>query len=339
MSVLTHLVFEKIKELGADAPEFFGVDRREVEQWEAGAEVPLNAVEKVFSVEKLIASAGGKVVEAAWEGKQVAILLPFYKSTNPRTTYALMTLLDRAKMATMMQFGDAFIVHTRNHLADQWMKSEIPWAYWCDDDMIPPCGRAKWFNAVTNFDFPEEFAGVHAINRLMERGKTFIGGLYFERQKRRRPLYGGGSSEIEFAHAAPKNLVKQVPWVASGAWLMNRQVVLDIRKTFADLAPQMEGDSWHYFSNSEDALVKATAEALKVLSDSTATEQARIDEAASLLRLGRFESEKTQRLRFGEDVTFCRRASRAGHPPHVDFSVVCGHIGEHVYGPEGVRSP
>jgi hypothetical protein len=35
----------------------------------------------------------------------------------------------------------------------------------------------------------------------------------------------------------------------------------------------------------------------------------------------------------GEDVSFCLRAAAAGHQPHVDMGLVCGHIGYQCFGP------
>lgn len=342
-SYLTELVRQKISELGEpQAAEFFEVSPALIRQWVLGTKrISLAAVERVFSTEKLLADHG-RVVEAQWEGRQVAILLPFHKQTNPLTTFSLMTILDRAKMATMLQFGDAFIVHTRNQLVAQYLKSGIPESWWLDDDMIPPCGKADWYNAVTDFNFSPEFAGVHTLNRLRESGKTLIGGLYYGRNKSRKPMYGGpqvSEAEMEFAQSAPHDCVKQVPWVATGCLYAKREVYTDIQEKFPELAPQMAGDTWHHFSQSETELTRATEQAMSVLNDVRVTEAVRVREAYKLLAMAKAEVAATKRLRFGEDVTFCKRAAAAGHPAHVDFGVVCGHVGTHVYGPKRTATP
>ena len=36
-------------------------------------------------------------------------------------------------------------------------------------------------------------------------------------------------------------------------------------------------------------------------------------------------------LGVGEDVSFCLRAQAAGHVPHVDLGLRCGHVGNYVY--------
>jgi hypothetical protein len=38
-------------------------------------------------------------------------------------------------------------------------------------------------------------------------------------------------------------------------------------------------------------------------------------------------------LHLGEDVLFCQRAAAAGHTPHVDLGLVCGHAGQKIFGP------
>lgn len=335
-SYLTELVRQHILKLGEpQAAEFFGVSEPLIRQWMGGTKkISLAAVEKVFSTEKLLADHG-RMIQANWEGKQVAILLPFQKQTNPLTTFSLMTMVERAKMAVMMRYGDAFIIHTRNNLTAQWRKSKIPWGFTVDDDMILPCGLPGWFNDVTEFGFSPEYAGVHAINRLLESGKTLIGGLYFGRSKSRRPMVGGMTDPemMKLANSAPHNLVKEVPWVATGALLHHAKVFDDIESAFPELAPQMAGDTWHFFSPSETELTKATDGALAILNETRISEAIRLKEVEKLLRRAKMEVAESKRLRFGEDVTFCKRAAAVGHPAHVDFGVVCGHVGTHIYGP------
>lgn len=277
------------------------------------------------------------LVEANWEGKKVAILLPFYKSTTPQTTFSLLKLLDRQKMTVMQRSGDAFIVHTRNSLANAFVKSGIEWSYWCDDDMVMPCGDAEWFNRETGFNFPPQFAGVHTLNRLMSHNKTLVGGLYFGRNAKGDPMYNEGiidPIEKAFARSAPHDVIKPTAWVATGAMLVHRQVYLDIQKRFPSLAPQTATDGWHYFSRSETELARASQLALSVLEDQNAPPEARLAKVKELLETARDRGTKSRSLSEGEDVTFCKRAAQAGHQPYVDFGTVCGHIGTCVYGPK-----
>lgn len=277
------------------------------------------------------------VEEANWEGKKLALLLPFYKSTTPQTAFSIMHLIDRQKMAIMQKWGDAFIVHTRNALANAFVKSGIEMCLWLDDDMIVPFGNAEWFNRETGFNLPPQFAGCHLANRLMSHGKSLIGGLYFGRNAKRDPMYNEGivdPAEKLFAHSAPKDLIKPTAWVATGAMLVHRQVFLDIQKKFPTLAPQSEKDGWHYFSRSETELTRASAMALQFIDDENVPAEARLAKVKELLETSRDRSAKQRSLSEGEDVTFCKRAAQAGHQPYVDFGAVCGHVGTYVYGPQ-----
>jgi len=335
---LEQLVLFKIKELGHEnAAEFFEVGLPLIAQWEAGSKRPsLTAVERVFDPTTYSKEFSGKVQEANWEGKRVALLLPQYKQTNPRTLFCVMGLLDRTKMEVMMHFGDAFIVHTRNKLADRFLETGIPTSVWIDDDMIVPFGNAEYFNQSTGFNFPARYAGMHLINRLLETNKTLIGALYFGRNEKRRPMFGGAdAAEAAFAHTSPHDAVRPVPWVATGALLVRRQVYLDMRGKFPQLAPQMRGEPWNFFSNSETDLTTAADEAMKILNDAASTEAARIAKALELLEKGKKAAFWNSHLSQGEDVTFCKRAAVSGHQPYVDFSLVCGHLGDYCYGPRG----
>ncbi len=341
-SVLEAPVLRAIEKLGGlDAAQFFEVGVGRIEAWSSGREkIPLEAVEKVFTDPRY--NPPPKIEEANWDGKKVALLMPFYRTVQPQTVFAISNILDRAKMEVFMHWGDAFIIHTRNALATEYVLSGIPASYWLDDDMIVPFGNAAKFNRMTGFKFPDKFAGMHAINRLMSHGKSMVGGLYFTRMKNCRPLFGGAFTDFQkttYAHAAPHDTIEAVPWVATGSLYVAREVYVDIQKTFPELAPQITGtekkDYWHFFSNSETDLTRGVNEALAVLDDAAASEAAKVGKVKELLTSARARSFTESRLKQGEDVTFCRRAAAAGHQPYVDFGCVCGHIGNKVYGPSG----
>lgn len=281
------------------------------------------------------------IEQASWEGKQVALLLPFYKTTTPLTHFSILGLYDRAKMVIMQKHGDAFIVHTRNSLANRFVQSGIPWSFWADDDMVFPFGDPEWFLRETGFKMPVEFAKIHILNRLLSHGKTLVGGLYFGRNRDMKPMYSEGITdpiERAIAHSAPRNAVKPVTWVATGGLLVHRSVYLDIQAKFPTLAPQTADAGWAYFSNSETSLVGATEEAIRVLKDVRISESARIAEADKILTKTKELLRRQRSNDQGEDVTFCRRALAAGHQPYVDLGAVCGHIGPYVYGPKACLS-
>ena len=344
MSFLTDMVVAKVRELGfPSAATFFGVSEQLVRQWEAGTKpVSLAAVDKVF-----VPPEQG-FANASWEGKKVLLLLPWYKTTNPLTAFCLLALLDRAKMGAAMEFGDALIAHARNRLLDTLVSTGTEYGFFLDDDMIVPCGNAGWFNRYTGLAVPENFAGLHAIDRLVSRGKTLVSGLYFQRKEGGRAVYlealaetPSGNEENRVARSAPVDLVKEVTWAGTGCLLVHRSVATDMREKMPWLAPQAPGESWHYFSSASDSLLGELPRISEELDASIAEfsaggDASKLENAASAVKARLSEltssSVRTNRLQGGEDEVFGRRAAVCGHPTFVDFSVLCGHVGGKIYG-------
>lgn len=338
MSYLRELVLQKVRSFStpAEAAAFFEVGEGLIKQWDAGSKpVSLAAVERVFDVNTMPGTA--KVQEAMWEGKSVAILMPCYKNLNPRTSVCVMSMLDRAKMGVLLDWGDAFVIHSRNKLADGFLKSTIEWSLSLDDDMVIPFGNAPLFNTFTGFNFPESAAGLHTINRLMSHGKTLVGALYFGRWKHAKAVYCEAHQDPQeelYARKAPHlDVCKPTRWVGTGCLLAHRSVFLDIEKKFPHLARNRSGDYGHWYSPSEHDMKQAVTEAMDVLNDGTTSEASRVSKARSLMERGTALSRSHSALGTGEDVSFCVRAQQSGHTPHVDLGLVCGHVGEAVYGP------
>lgn len=336
MSHLTDLVGQKIRELGIpDAADFFKVKESLIRQWDKGSKGPsLEAVERVFKAPDL--EPGGKLVESEWEGKKIAILLPWYREAHPLTAFSLMGLIDRAKCMVIMSFGDAFISHSRNKLATQFLKTGVEWCFWADSDMIFPFGNPKWFNAYSQFNLPDKFAGMHTFNRLLSHNKSLVGGTYFGRRWGGRPVYAEGASQKDEAariRRGPVDTIKPTRWVGTGAMLCNRQVFLDIEKEFPHLA-RVEEKAGHWFTPSEHDLLEASIDALEILNDKGVSEIARISKVRELLHNGRGKSMAHSKLGMGEDVQFCIRAAQCGHQPYVDLGLFCGHLGDLCFGPK-----
>jgi len=350
-SYLKNLVKAKVIELGDDAAsDFFEVSKLLVQQWRNGSKHPsLAAVERVFENLPPAAPSG-----ADWEGKQVAILQPFYKAVHPLTHFALLGMFERGKMGALMQHGDAFIGHARNKLADQFLKTGLEWSFWIDDDIIPPIGNAAWYNRVTGFNLPDAFAGKHALNALRNHKKSLVGCLYFGRSPTGKGMYyealldsPEGQAENARLHAGPREELRQTRWCATGALLVHRQVYLDIQKAYPNLAPQHPSEPWHFFSNASDAVVNR----LGALSDvaGAAMQEAKAGKLSlpgvesifadihRQIAEARTENLRDSRLQMGEDQIFGIRAGKAGHPSFVDLSVVCGHVGSAIYGPGNTR--
>lgn len=334
MSRLVDLVLQKIRDLGIPAAaDYFGVNEALIRQWDRGSKKPsLEAVEKVFREPDAFAPA--RIEEAHWEGKKVVILLPWYKTTSPVTAFSVMGLIDRAKVSVILSFGDAFIAHTRNKLTTQFLSTNIEWSFWVDDDMIIPFGNAAWFNAYSGFNLPDQYARLHAINRLMGHGKSLVGGLYYGRRWGGRPVYCEGASQKEEAamcRRGPRNEIKPTRWVGTGALLCNRQVFLDIEEKFPELK-RLNGNPGHWFSSSEHDLLSSSTECLDILADKRVTAEARVEKTHEMLHRARALSTANSRLGMGEDVQFCIRAAQCGHQPYIDLGLICGHIGSYCFG-------
>ena len=337
---LAEQVKAKVSTLGfSQAAEFFSTSEAIVKAWFEGSRtIPLSAAEKVFALNEPVVAP--KIEECMWEGKKVAIVLPWYKTVCPLTAFSIMALIDRTKTAIMLNFGDAFIVHTRNSLAEQFLRSGIEWMLTVDDDMVIPWGNARWFNAFCGTNFPDKFAGMHTVNRLLSHNKTLVGALYFGRWEKGKPVYAEATAdpkEAAFAHSCPADLIRPTRWVGTGCMLIHRTVFLDIEKKFPHLARGADGHGGQWFTPSEHDLRKGSQEALAILNDTTTSEAARLAKANELLTRATKASNFNSNLGMGEDVAFCIRAAAAGHQPHVDLGLLCGHQGSKVYGPR--RNP
>ena len=261
-----------------------------------------------------------------FEGRSVYIALPFYKTTNPRTMFALLNLLDRRRMGISLDFGDAFIAHSRNKLADGFLKSKFEWMLMVDDDSVPPFGNAALYNSFTGFDLPEEFAGRNGIDRLLSHGKTLVGGMYRGRWPHGKPVFAEGKKIEGWIESGPKDELRPTNWVGTGFMLIHRSVFLSIEKKFPDLARKADGSGGNFFTSSEHDLLKAVQD---ILAAESTLEKGQILE---LLSRAVETSKRNSNLGVGEDVIFCRRAAQAGHQPFVDLGCIVGHLGDYCYG-------
>ena len=270
-----------------------------------------------------------------FEGKKVCIAAPWYKTSEPRTAFSIMALLDPNKTAIMLDFGDAFIAHSRNKLTDNFLASGLEWMLTIDDDMVVPFGNASIFRSFTGINSPDKFAGLNTIDRLLSHGKTLVGSLYFGRWKHGKPVYAEGSeskNEESFVRRGPHDICKPTRWVGTGCLLIHRTVFTAIEAQFPHLARGADGKGGNWFTSSEHDLNKAVVDALKLIEAG-----GNIQDVEAILRRGQHLSKRFSGLGVGEDVVFCHRAAQAGHQPHVDLGLICGHTGSYCYGPKKVE--
>lgn len=265
-----------------------------------------------------------------FENNRVCICLPWYKSAEPRTAFSVMSLIDRKRTGVMLDFGDCFIAHSRNKLADNFLKSKFEYMLTIDDDMVVPFGNAKLYNQFTGYNLPDKFASLNAIDRLLSHGKTLVGGLYFGRWSHGKPVYAEGSEskqEDDFCRRGPHDLVKRCRWVGTGALLVHRSVFVDIEKRYPALARNSSGSNGQWFTSSEHDLVSSVEAAMNLDN---------VDDIKETLKKGMSMSRRMSGLGVGEDVVFAHRAAQSGHPCHVDLGLLCGHVGSYCYGPRKV---
>lgn len=260
--------------------------------------------------------------------KRIMLVLPWYKSVSPLTSFCVMQLHDKRRTASLLNFGDAFVAHTRNKCAELFLESDCDWMLTIDDDMLVPFGNARWYNAHSGFNLPEPFCSFNAIDRLLSHNKTLVGGLYFGRWPNASPVYGEGkhTAEAEYANKAPIDICKPTRWVGTGCMLVHRSVYADISTTF----PALQGN---WFSSSEHAMMERLRQLQAMLSVG-AMDGAKALRAYEMVEGAMADFRNNSTLAMGEDVAFCVRAKQAGHQPFVDMGLVCGHIGHRLYGPK-----
>lgn len=266
--------------------------------------------------------------------KRVVIALPWYRAASALTAFAVAHLMDKRRTSSMLNFGDAFITHSRNSCVDSFLKSDADYMLMLDDDMIFPIGNAKWFNSVTRFNLPEKFAGLNTIDRLLSHKKTLVGGLYFGRWPSARAMYGESAhpQEAAFARSGPHDAVKPTKWVATGCLLTHRNVFLDIEARFPLLSRAANGGKGQWFSSSEHDTMNGL-EAVRKFLAAGPMDGIKCLKAYEMIEQLSAQARANSSLGMGEDVSFCIRAKQSGHQPHVDLGLICGHVGECVYGP------
>src|SRR6185295_9295055 len=202
-----------------------------------------------------------------------------------------------------------------------------------DDDMVIPFGDAKWYRNATGFPFAQKFLEFIALDRLLSHKKTVVGALYSGRYPKSSLMYNEASNleENAWARKGPHDMIKPTKWVATGCLLTHRSVFEDIEKRFPRLARGGDKKGGQWFTSTEASLLDRVQGVRDRLLQGPMTGEKAL-KALEGLESALAEARAENSLGFGEDVSFCLRAASAGHQPHVDMGLVCGHIGHCVYG-------
>lgn len=272
---------------------------------------------------------------------KVMLVAPWYKNVTAPTAFSWAQLRDRRRTTTFLNYGDAFISHTRNRSADLFLKSDCEYMLTIDDDMVVPFGNARWFKTTIGFStLNDDFAKVNALDRLMSHGKTLVGALYFGRWRSGRPVFneafGNPVIADQLRKSGPINELRPTRWVGTGCLLIHRSVFEDIEKKFPALARDVNGINGQWFSPSEHEVMDAVNRVVAHLGDGAMTAEKALRAYNELIQ-AQAQIRRSSNLGKGEDATFCIRAGQAGHQPYVDLGCLCGHLGQCVYGPHNTH--
>lgn len=267
-------------------------------------------------------------------GKKVLVGLPWQKITNPITAFCVSRLVDSRRCACTLNFGDAFVAHTRNSIGDLFLASDLEWLLMVDDDMVLPVGSSEVFKAYTGFDFPDQYMRINALDRLMSHGKTLVGACYYGRQATNSPAVFNEAAANKMIsdqfRRGPKDELRETRWVGTGCILIHRKVFEDIEKKFPRLARGKDGKGGNWFTSTEASLLdrldalKSKFVGQKLTGEAAYEMLAEVDKALAIAK-------QENSLGSGEDVSFCLRAAVAGHRAYVDLGLRAGHLGQYCY--------
>lgn len=311
MPDLKSLVIDKITEMGPrEASKYFGVSAGTISNWGSGKTSPsVDAVEQVLAEKAEFDWAPTKepVAELTqWEGKQLIMLLPVYRTFSADTHFTLFANYAKygPEKIGMIQEKRTIIYEARNILVHKWLTTtDAPFGLFCDDDMILPCGNSGLFNDRYGAKIDGGLAGKIAISQIMSHGadKRIVGALYFGRQANGKAQCASGFFKPGFNKEVRTRSVKGLypdEWVGTGFMRIHRSV-------FAEMDKAIEEGKWP-----ECKPVKGAA------------------------WTGYFTPLQTG---MGEDVSFCRRAREIGIQTYVDMDLICLHNGELNYGPNNTK--
>ncbi len=298
-------VRDKIESLGVkEAAKFYGVSIGTVSNWATGKTSPsVDAVELTLSDLPDILPKESKE-KTMWDGREVALLMPCYKTMNPDTHFTLFANYAHygpQKIAMPKPLKGTCIWEARNRMVDNAYNKmpEVKKYAMVDDDMILPFGYPDHFNGLFKSKMPASLAGQHAFSRLMSHGedKGIVGALYFGRHDAGRAQCEWGflnhlGQEKDLREGKYNGLVPMM-WVGTGLIRIQRWVIEAMRKEidngrWPECKPADESKWYGYFTP---------------------------------IKVG-----------IGEDVSFCKRAAEIGIKSYLDAGLVCLHAGEANYG-------
>jgi len=299
---LRQLVLEVIANLGTEeAARKFSVSKQTIINWSKGGTPPIDAAQMVLDEYQGIKSEEAQVT--SWEGRKVYFLIPSYNQLTVETHDTLFRNYSKygpEKIGILHEKG-TLIEDSRNTLAHRFLKTQGEWAIMIDDDMVLPCGSGEVFNGIYGMGLPKPYCDYLFVERILSHNQPLVGALYFGRHRAGAGQYSEAfesNQENLNAHRLVRPGLKPTKWVATGAMCIHRSVFEKIQSE----APQKFAD----------IVPKDPAQP-----------------TAFFRRLA---------AGYGEDVSFCIRATACGFTPMVDTGLICGHVGPTVYGPNNTQA-
>lgn len=309
MSGLRKAVLDKIAELGVvEASKFFGVSAGTISNWKNGRVDPtLRAVEMVYNNHTTPSPASQDPELVQWNGKEVVMLLPVYRSFNAYTHYTLFANYAKYgpdKIGMIIEVR-TLIHEARNILVDKALKlnPRPKYVIFVDDDTILPCGNPVLFNQRYGANVSTESASFNAISRIMSHPpeRRIVGGIYYGRSPAGKAQVcsawskDGGSAA--YRTGKHKGLVAE-DWVATGFMRIETSVFDEYKAAidegkFPECKPIKEGLPYGFFT--------------------------------------------PKWVGMGEDVAFGRRCAEIGIQSYADSSLICLHVGDFFYGPSNTN--
>ena len=259
---LKQSVKDKITSLGPrEAASFFGVSLPTVYNWLNGKTCP--SIDAALKVDPNPGASSVKDEITMWEGKSVHVMLPVYKTFNPKTHYTLFANYARygpEKIGMTVEWGTQIHV-ARNLLAHKALKTDAKWFYTVDDDMGLPCGSAALINGRFGGAIPEPGASMVAFSRMASHpdDMRIVGALYFGRHR-----FGPAQCSMGFDQGWEVNNPKlrehrvytspiAMRWVAPGFMRIHRSVFEELKAAidegkFPECAPKGPDRPYGFFT-------------------------------------------------------------------------------------------
>jgi len=230
--------------------------------------------------------------KAAWEGRDVCLCIPSYKEIPGPTFFTLMALAMKYRMAIRLEHRDDDSMITRS-------RNHLAKRF-----MDSKATWSIWFD--TDMLFPFGNAGTYAtLTNMRKVPEKFLAINTIERLiSWDKTIVGGcywdrrGSGKLiaggnqPILSPIPSDTLQPVAFVGTGCLAVKRQVFLDIAAKFPE--------TMH-----EDSLGNES---------------------------GFFTNIQTPSRMLGEDESFAKRATDAGHPSYLDLGILCGHLGKNCHG-------